>query len=74
MKIELKKIEDNPKILEKIIEGIEELIITENERPIYKLTKINQPIKKRRIRGSAKDLITISVDFDEPLPEFTEYM
>ncbi len=74
MKIELKKIENNPKILEELSREIEELIITKNDEPIYKLTRINQPTKKRRIRGSAKGLITMSEDFDEPLTEFAEYM
>ncbi len=73
MKIELKKIEDNPKILAELSQEIRELIITKNNEPIYKLTRINQPIKKRRTRGSAKGLITMSPDFDEPLTEFAEY-
>ncbi len=51
-----------------------EIIITKNAQPIYKLTRINQPTPKRRHRGTAKGLITMSSDFDEPLPEFTEYM
>lgn len=74
MEIELKKIEENPKILEQLSREIQELIITKNNQPIYKLTRINQPSKKRRIRGSAKGLITMSPDFDEPLSEFAEYM
>lgn len=74
MKIELKKIENNPKILTELSQEIGELIITENNEPIYKLTRINQPTKKRRTRGSARGLITISPDFDEPLTEFKEYM
>ena len=41
---------------------------------MYKLTRINQPTPKCRHRGSAKGLIKISIDFDEPLPEFAEYM
>ncbi|MGK7883466.1 MAG: DUF2281 domain-containing protein [Crocosphaera sp.] len=35
---------------------------------------MNQSNTKRRNRGTAKGLITMSSDFDEPLPEFTEYM
>lgn len=50
MKIELKQIENNPKILEELTGKIEELIITKNEQHIYKLTRINQPNKKRRTR------------------------
>ncbi len=74
MKIELSKIEDNPKILEELTAEIQELIITKNNEPIYKLTRINRSSKKRRTRGSAKGLITMSPDFDEPLSEFAEYM
>lgn len=74
MEIELKRIEENPKILEKLSDEIDELIITKNALPIYKLTRINQPTKKRRLRGSAKGLIAMSDDFDEPLTEFAEYM
>lgn len=74
MQIELKKIEDNPKILEELSGEIQELIITKNDQPIYKLTRINQPNKKRRHRGSAKGLIVMSDDFDEPLEEFEEYV
>jgi antitoxin (DNA-binding transcriptional repressor) of toxin-antitoxin stability system len=74
MQIELKKIEDNPKILEELSIETQELIITKNDQPIYKLTRINQPNKKRRHRGSAKGLIVMSDDFDEPLEEFEEYL
>ncbi len=74
MKIELKKIKENPEILETLATESQEIIITKNAQPIYKLTRINQPNSKRRHRGSAKGLITISNDFDQPLPEFAEYM
>jgi len=40
-------------------------------------TVTDESIKKRttpRRAGSAEGLITISPDFDEPLPEFEEYM
>ncbi|MGK7884708.1 MAG: type II toxin-antitoxin system Phd/YefM family antitoxin [Crocosphaera sp.] len=74
MKIELKEIQDNPEILEFLSRENQEIIITKNAQPIYKLTRINQSNTKRRNRGTAKGLITMSSDFDEPLPEFTEYM
>ncbi len=72
MKIDLKKIKENPEILETLAQENQEIIITKNAQPIYKLTRINQP--KRRQRGSAKGLIKMTTDFDEPLPEFAEYM
>jgi antitoxin (DNA-binding transcriptional repressor) of toxin-antitoxin stability system len=72
--IELKQIQDNPEILLKLPKETLELIITNNHEPIYKLIRINQPSQKRRYRGSAKGLIKMSADFDEPLAEFAEYM
>jgi antitoxin (DNA-binding transcriptional repressor) of toxin-antitoxin stability system len=53
--------------------GGEEIIITQNQQPILKLTQFLQP-PKRRHRGSAKGQIWISPDFDEPLEDFREYM
>lgn len=51
----------------------EEIIITENEQPVLKLTRVVIG-KKRRQSGSAKGLIKMSDDFDEPLEEFKDYM
>lgn len=47
-----------------------EEIITKDEQPIAKLV----PFKRGRRAGSAKGLVTISEDFDEPLEEFKDYM
>ncbi|MDJ0728363.1 MAG: DUF2281 domain-containing protein [Crocosphaera sp.] len=74
MKIELQQIQENPEILEKLTTENQEIIITKNAQPMYKLTRINQPTPKRRHRGTAKGLIKMTTDFDEPLPEFSEYM
>ena len=54
------------------LEG-EEVIITKNDQPVLKLVPISTA-KPRRQAGSAKGLITISDDFDEPLEDFAEYM
>ena len=51
----------------------EEIVITQNNQPILKLVRCTQP-KKRRQSGSAKGLITISSDFDQPLEDFSQYM
>ncbi len=51
----------------------DEVIITQNNQPILKLVRFSQP-KKRRQSGSAKGLIWISPDFDQPLEDFDEYM
>jgi prevent-host-death family protein len=55
----------------------EEILITQNEKPIAKLISIVvsdvYPLKKIK-PGSAKGLIKIADDFDEPLDDFKEYM
>ena len=68
MKIELKQIKQNPEILEKLPTENIEIIITKNDKSLYKLTK------KRRQHGSAKNLINMSSNFDKHLTEFMEYM
>ena len=56
-------------LLDLAIEG-EEIIITENDQPIAKISPIKKPLK----RGSAKGKVWMSEDFDEPLSDFDEYM
>ncbi|ARV60546.1 DUF2281 domain-containing protein [Nostocales cyanobacterium HT-58-2] len=51
----------------------EEIVITKDNQPVIKLTPV-LPIKRRRRAGSAKGLVTISDDFDEPLEDFKDYM
>ncbi|MEC4815433.1 MAG: DUF2281 domain-containing protein [Scytonema sp. PMC 1069.18] len=51
----------------------DEVVITQNNKPILKIVRLNQP-KKRRQSGSAKGLIWMSDDFDAPLEELREYM
>lgn len=61
----------------------EEVIITKNNKPVLKLARV-PPVSEipflrridtpRRQSGSAKGLISISDDFDEPLDDFGEYM
>ncbi|OWY65046.1 DUF2281 domain-containing protein [cyanobacterium TDX16] len=50
----------------------EEVIITKNEQPVVKLTPLLA--QRRRQPGSAKGLVTMSDDFDEPLDDFKDYM
>lgn len=59
-------------LLQTALDG-EEIVITRNEQPVLKLVPISA-IKSRRRSGSAKGLITMSDDFDEPLEDFAEYM
>jgi prevent-host-death family protein len=61
-----------PELLDAAIRG-EEIIITEDGRPLVKM--LNATISKPRPQfGSARGLITIPDDFDEPLEDFKEYM
>ena len=68
---------DNAKIcLDRLFQSAlngEEVVITQNDQPVLKLVRIAQP-QKRRQSGSAKGLITMSDDFDQPLEDFREYM
>lgn len=51
----------------------EEVIITKGDRTSIKLTPTNT-VKPRPKFGSAKGLIKMSNDFDEPLKDFKDYM
>ena len=51
----------------------DEVVITKNGKPVAKLVAITEH-KQHRQFGSAKGLIKISDDFDEPLEDFKEYM
>lgn len=53
--------------------GGDEVIITKSGKPIAKLIAIAEN-KQHRQFGSAKGLIKISDDFDEPIEDFREYM
>ena len=59
----------------KITREVEEIIITENQQPIMKITSIKPTEKLFAVKaGSAKGKVWIADDFDEPLDEFKEYM
>ncbi|MCY3867985.1 MAG: type II toxin-antitoxin system prevent-host-death family antitoxin [Gemmatimonadetes bacterium] len=68
-----------PELVERARRG-ENIIITERNQPVVKFVAVEQitttpavPTKRRR-PGSAKGLVHISDDFDEPLEDFREYM
>ncbi len=52
----------------------EELVITENAQPVAKL--VSEPTSKRQPRqpGRCQGMITLLVEDDEHLKDFTEYM
>jgi prevent-host-death family protein len=52
------------------VEGGEDIIIARNGNPVAKLTKLDSVKKKRPAPGIDAGKISISSDFDDPLPEF----
>ncbi len=50
-----------------------EIIIDRDKRPFAKLVPLAR-VKKQRQFGSAKGMIIMAEDFDEPLDDFAEYM
>ncbi len=76
-----------PELVERAKRG-EDVIITERNQPVVKFVAVEQGMKasnssmtapavstkRRRRPGSAKGLVHISDDFDEPLEDFREYM
>ena len=71
--IDVKKAKENFNEIITLASQGEEVIIAQNDHPIVRLTAIAPP-KKRREFGSAKGMIEMSDDFDEPLEDFKEYM
>ena len=59
-------------LIEQAICG-DEIVITKSGQPIVKLVAISKR-KHQRQFGSAKGLIKIPPDFDEPLEDFRDYM
>ncbi len=54
-----------------------EIVITDSNQPVAKLTAVNEPAAatpKRRQGGQSDSIVWISPDFDEPLEDFKEYM
>lgn len=81
--IDLKKARAQLNDLIQIALDGEEVIITENNEPILKLVRVPPgpeiPFLHRRDThhrqsGSAKGMISVADDFDEPLDDFSEYM
>jgi prevent-host-death family protein len=50
----------------------EEIIIAKDNKPVAKLIALH-PEKHKRHLGTAKGLISISKDFNEPLEDFKDY-
>lgn len=58
-----------PELIEAAIAG-EEIIITRCDQPVVKLSSIIELLPQRIQAGSAKGIIWIADDFDEPLEDF----
>ncbi|MGB6295022.1 MAG: DUF2281 domain-containing protein [Rivularia sp. (in: cyanobacteria)] len=52
----------------------EEILIIKDEQPVVKLTALEEVKRYPAKAGSAKGLVWMSEDFDEPLEDFKEYM
>lgn len=61
-----------PELIEAAMKG-EEVIIMKDDKSLVKLVPVS-PISHRPRFGSAKGLIWMSEDFDEPLEDFEPYM
>lgn len=59
-------------LIQKAIDG-QEVVITDNAKPVLKLVPVVKT-KIRRKAGSAKGMISMSDDFDEPLEDFRDYI
>jgi prevent-host-death family protein len=55
-------------LLAKALAG-DEVIITEHGTPVARLVPVLVPSKKQRVAGLNRGTISISEDFDEPLPD-----
>ncbi len=61
-----------PELIARSIGG-SEVVISRDGQPVVKLVPLTGQ-KRKRCFGSAKGLIKMSDDFDEPLEDFQDYM
>lgn len=60
-------------IVDKLLPG-DEVVITRGNHPVAKLTAATVTPSKPRVPGNCKGMITLLVDDDERLKDFSEYM
>lgn len=71
-KVEIKEAKEHlSELVDQAVKG-EEVVITQNDRPLVKMVPV-KPEEKRREFGSAKGLIAMADDFDAPLSDLAEY-
>ena len=61
-----------PDLLDAALHG-EEVVLTRDDRPVAKLVPLAQE-RPRPQFGSARGLVTMTSDFEAPLPDFDEYV
>ena len=61
-----------PRLIEDVVLG-DHIIIMRGNEPVAQLLPISKS-KPKPIFGSAKGLIRVADDFDDPLDDFAEYM
>jgi antitoxin (DNA-binding transcriptional repressor) of toxin-antitoxin stability system len=61
-----------PDLIDAAVNG-EEIIIAKDQQHLVRLVPVSA-VRPRPQFGSAKGMITMSDDFDEPLEDFQEYM
>ncbi len=61
-----------PELIEAAVQG-EDVFITKEDQQVVKLVAVVQSGQRPQF-GSAAGLIQMSDDFDDPLPDFNEYM
>lgn len=59
-------------LIQKAILG-EEVILARDNKPLAKIVPLTVQKKKRKI-GLARNIVTITSDFKEPLDDFSEYL
>ncbi len=62
-----------PDLIRSLTPG-EELVITENDRPVAKLVSEKPAVRQRPEPGLCKEMIAIVADDEEHLKDFAEYM
>jgi prevent-host-death family protein len=71
-------IEDAQARLAELIEQLrpgEDIIITQGQQPVARLTMVGEPKKSSRQPGTLKSTVFyMAPDFDAPLEDFKEYM
>lgn len=61
-----------PDLIDAAVKG-EDVVIAKDDRNVVKLVPVAR-VKPRPQFGSARGLITMAADFDEPLEDFAEYI